>query len=109
MRAIFSNTWFICFIAIAVLIGNYVASIITNEAHWFQRSGSVVVLLGVLIVARRIIRLGDNHQDEDWNLPDDSPEGKRVLLDQRSEYIIGPIIAVIGTIVWGYGDLLFTM
>lgn len=94
------------FLAISVLFGNYYYSAAANEPHWFQRSGSIVVLLGVLIAARRIIRLGKNYQNEDWNLPDKSSEGKRVLLDQRSEFIIGPIIAVIGTVVWGYGDLL---
>ena len=104
MRKILSNTWLVCFTAIAVLGGNLYYSIITSEAQWFQRSGSIVVLLGVLIVARRVIRLGKDHQNEDWNLPNETPEGKRVLLDQRSEYVIGPIIAVIGTVVWGYGD-----
>ena len=109
MREIFSNTYLICFTAILVLGGNLYYSIVTNQAHWFQRSGSIVVLLGVLIVARPVIRLGKNYQNEDWNLPDETDEGKKVLLDQRSEYIIGPIVAVIGTIVWGYGDLLLKM
>jgi len=109
MRTIFSNTWLICFMSVAVLGGNLYYSIVTSEVHWFQRSGSIVVLLGVLIVARRVIRLGKDHQNEDWNLPNETPEGKRVLLDQRSEYVIGPVIAVIGTVVWGYGDLLLIM
>ena len=109
MRTLLSNTWLNCFTAIAVLSGNLVYSIVTNEAHWFQRSGSIVVLLGVLIVARRVIRLGKDHQNEDWNLPNETVEGKRVLLDQRSEYVIGPIVAVIGTMVWGYGDLLLIL
>ena len=104
-RKLFSNTWLNCFWAIIILSGNYYYSTLTSETHWFQRSGSIVVLLGVLIIARRVIRLGKNYQDEDWNLPDESPEGKKVLLDQRSEFIIGPIVAVIGTLVWGYGDL----
>ena len=105
MRKIFSNTYLICFTAILVLGGNLYYSIVTNQAHWFQRSGSIVVLLGVLIVARPVIRLGKNYQNEDWNLPDETDEGIKILLDQRSEYIV----AVIGTIVWGYGDLLLKM
>lgn len=109
MRTILSNTWVLSFLAFLVLLGNYIFSLVTNELHWFQRSGSIVVLLGVLIVARRIVRLSKEYQNEDWNLPSESAEGKRVLLDQRSEYIIGPIVAVIGTIVWGYGDLLFAL
>ncbi len=82
-------------------------SAISGEPLWFQRSGSIVVLIGVLITARRIVRLGKKYQNEDWSLPDESTEGKRVLLDQRSESIFGPLVAIIGTIVWGYGDLVF--
>lgn len=107
MRHIFSNTWLLVVVAMVVLFGNYLLSMTISEPHWFQRSGSIVVLLGVLMAARRVVRLGKNYQDEDWNLPDETPEGKRVLLDQRSEFIIGPIVAVIGTVVWGFGDLLF--
>jgi len=107
MRKIFSNTWLIFLLAFIVLIGSLFHSMVTNDPQWFQRSGSIIVLLGVLIVARRVIRLGKDYQNEDWNLPDESSEGKKVLLDQRSEFIIGPIIAVVGTIIWGYGDLIF--
>ena len=108
MREIFSNTWLIYFTTMVVLGGSLYYSIVTSEAHWFQKSGSIVVLLGILILARRVIRLGKDYQNEDWNLPDGTPEGKRVLLDEWSEYIIGPTVAGIGTVVWGYGDLLLT-
>jgi len=107
MRKILSNTWALYLVSLAVLTGNYYCSLIIGEPGWFQRSGSIVVLLGVTITARRIIRLGKDHLNEDWNFPDDSPEGKRVLLDERSAYIIGPAVSVLGTIVWGYGDLFF--
>lgn len=66
-------------------------------------------MLGILITARRLIRLGENHQNEDWNLPDKSPQGREVLLDNWSTHIIGPTIAFLGTIVWGYGDLLLNL
>lgn len=107
MRKIFSNTWFISTLAFIVLSISLFHSMVTNDSHWFQRSGSIIVLLGVLIAARRVIRLGKDYQNEDLNLPDETPEGKNVLLDQRSEFIIGPIVAVLGTIIWGYGDLIF--
>ena len=84
---------------------NVYLSIYTGSAHWFQRSGSIVVILGIAITARRPIRLGNEYKNEDWNLPDETPKGKAVLLDDRAEYIIGPITAFIGTIIWGYGDL----
>ena len=106
VRSIFSNTMLLCIIAIIILISQLLLSIETKNMTWFHRSGSMVVLLGVLISARRIIRLGEKRRIVDWGLDDDTPEGKKVLLDEKAELIYGPFVAVIGTIVWGYGDLL---
>ena len=105
LRNFFSNTWIFVTAAIVVLVYCYYCSWATGQPQWFQRSGSIVVLFGVLISARKIVRLGNKYTNEDWGLPDDSVEGRLVLLDEHSQYIIGPIVAVIGTIVWGYGDL----
>ncbi len=105
MRRVFSNTWLMSIVSVLTLLGNFYWSVTTCEVHWFQRSGSIVVLLGVIIAARPIIRLGKEYQNEDWNLPNESLEGKMVLLDQRAEFLFGPLVALVGTIVWGYGDL----
>ncbi len=107
MRSLFSNTWLLVISAIIFSGYSFYYSVASGDPQWFQRSGSIVVLIGVFITARRIVRLGENYLNEDWNLPDESAEGKKALLDQRSESIYGPIVAVIGTIIWGYGDLVF--
>lgn len=91
----------------AVIAANLVLAVLWNAPHLVQRSGSIVVVCGVLITARRVIRLGAEYQNEDWNLPDETDEGRSVLLDERSQYIIGPIVAFLGTVIAGYGDLLF--
>ena len=105
-RHIFSNTWLLLAIALAVISLNLSLALLWNAPHLFQRCGSIVVLVGVLITARKVVRLGASYLNEDWNLPDDSPEGREVLLDDRSQFIIGPAVAVLGTIIAGYGDLL---
>ncbi len=105
-RLIFSNTMMLCIIALIILTSQILLSIETKNMSWFQRSGSIVVLLGVLISARRIIRLGDKRRIVDWGLDDNTPEGKKVLLDERAELIYGPFVAIVGTVVWGYGDLI---
>ena len=64
------------------------------------------MILGILITARRVVRLGKEHMNEDWNYPNETVEGQHVLIDQRAQYIIGPVVALIGTIIWGYGDIL---
>ncbi len=78
MSKIFSNTWFTSILAFIVLSSCLFHSMATNDSHWFQRSGSIIVLLGVLIAARRVIRLGKDYQNEDWNLPDETAEGKHI-------------------------------
>jgi len=105
MRNLFSDSRFM-FAALVVVIANSAFSVTLEEAHRFGRSGSLLVIVGIWITARRIIRLGDAHLNEDWNLPDETSEGRQVLLDQRAQYIIGPIVAFVGTIIWGYGDKL---
>ena len=106
MRSIFSNTWLLVAFSIIFLIGNIYLSITTDSPHWFQRAGSIIVVLGIIITARRPIRLGKEYKNEDWNLPDSTKEGIKVLMDDRAEFIIGPITALIGTLIWGYGDLI---
>ena len=95
-----------CGASFVVLAVNICISIVLEEPDWFQRSGSIIVILGILIAARRVVRLGKEHMNEDWNYPNETVERQRVLLDQRAQYIIGPIVALIGTVIWGYGDIL---
>ena len=85
---------------------------------WFGRSGSIVTVAGLLITLKHSILSNKRTLDDavmernryaKWAPDDDSPEyiaavaeAKRVLRDEK----VGLFLTVIGTAIWGYGDLL---
>lgn len=88
-------------------ISSYAFSQATGEAHWFGRSGAVVVLLSVWVETRNYAtqqRLNDCRQSaagfvggspQDWSMPQ-----RRKILEYVTLFII-----LSGTLIWGYGDL----
>lgn len=106
------------FLASAVLGTSIWYSIITGDFSWLSRSGSVVTVLGLLLTIKNgifsetrdieSVVLEKNHYAR-WAPEDDSNEyrehvkyAKKVI---REEYI-GFGITVVGTVIWGYGDLI---
>jgi hypothetical protein len=100
-----------------------------NETYvWFQRSGSLLVLIGAILSYRSIFRLGvkgvggtptgariskvkGSYTDENGrqivqveHSPEDIEYDRQVFMDKLAGYI-GAIFAIFGTIIWGYGDL----
>jgi len=94
-------------VACCFSVGSYLFSQATGESHWFGRSGAVVVLLSVWVETRNYSvqqRLNDCRQSaagfigglpQDWSMP-----RRRKLL----EYVT-LLIVLMGTLIWGYGDL----
>ena len=72
------------------LVGDYY----DPSGHWVQRSGSLLVLVGSYITyheAKRHFRFLDGKLFINFDIP---------------YRILGIIYLVVGTVVWGYGDLL---
>jgi len=92
---------------------------------WFQRSGSITVLIGAILSYRSILRVGlhgvggtnttlmrgtviNSNADGTINLRSDA-ESKKLLKEAFWDKVagyIGAILLVYGTLIWGYGDLL---
>lgn len=79
-------------ISIFVLYGFYLLSEILNDFSWFARSGSILVCIGVLTAAYDI-----KGKMEESN----SPKAHR-----NQAIILEAAIVIVGTLVWGFGDLL---
>ncbi|HCE1484113.1 TPA: hypothetical protein NJ323_001122 [Vibrio parahaemolyticus] len=98
----------------------------SDSFTWFQRSGALIVLAGAILSYRSIFRLGINgvggasdngvsigkvagYSEDGKMLIQHSEEHIRyyeqILLDKFCGYI-GAILAILGTVVCGYGDLL---
>lgn len=98
---------------------------------WFQRSGSVIVLVGAILGYRSIVRLGSdgvggaavsfarvtivstNETAAGQKLKvayseDTKRQFLEHALDQRAGFL-GAGFLVVGTLIWGYGDLLGLM
>ena len=92
---------------------------------WFQRSGSIIVLIGAILSYRSILRVGlhgvggtnatflrgtviNTNTDGTINFKYDAESNKllkEAFWDKVAGYI-GAILLVYGTLIWGYGDLL---
>lgn len=95
---------------------------------WFQRSGSLVTAFGALLGIRSFVRLGlkgiggasspikmgtitNSHMKDGKvllgiKLSEESMKSEIEDWIDKISYMIGIIHALIGTVIWGYGDLL---
>ena len=121
-RQLSFQTWIAyAFTALFLLLG-LIASLSLGDWSWFSRSGSLVVIVGLVLTSQQIYGHmdylahhrpkgpdGSSHSKHDWA----HGSGKRGLLDHRySNEVIwqkethGFYLLIIGTAVWGLGDLL---
>lgn len=109
-----------------VFAGGIWASLSTGDWGWFARSGSAAVALGVLLTshqvlehyhrlrvvqelcARRNLPTLGHAKDRDWASDNSMRElirSRRHEEDLWAEEFFGLRILVVGTLVWGFGDL----
>lgn len=126
MKKLFLNTIFwICF-ALLLTSASLIYSIYSKDWSWFARSGSILTLVGVTLSGRAILREGQesflklpfrkvgNQYFFTGNMnigapPEVIPQLENLISNEMNDAqaaYIGFIIAIIGTIIWGYGDLL---
>jgi hypothetical protein len=119
-RVVFSN-FSICLIAAIVVAAGLVASVHENDFGWFSRSGAIVAALGLILLVRNVV-LGMGLLPDIYHLPTGyssadprlyqhlgQPVPARVQYDADLKYSIGflgPILTFVGTVIWGFGDLL---
>ena len=74
-----------------------------TSAAWFQRSGSLVILFAALseyVVFKTYDYISPS--EAAYSVPFDTPKWYKTLYNVIS--IIGLILLVTGTLIWGYGD-----
>jgi len=77
-----------------VLLASVILSWFKCDWAWFSRGGALVVLIGLLVQSRKVITTRKNYALPFW-------ENK----DTRRAIRNGFIALCIGTIIWGFGDL----
>ena len=105
---------FLLVVGACIVGASFLASYYTGQWHWFQRSGALMVSIGVILSTRRLLRVGleglilrssyfeivasvETNRDDTQVL-----ETKRDLI---SAYW-GFVVVGIGNVVWAHGDLI---
>ena len=114
MNRHFANIWLLISIAALAVIASVLVSSFTGKWHWFGRSGAIVTMVGVILSVRPLVRMGfaewlrsqgviNGGQFEPT--PEEIEEERQITLDAAASRI-GIYMALVGTVVWAYGDLI---
>ncbi len=99
--------------ALAVAV-SFAASLVTAKWHWFGRSGAIITMVGVVLSVRPLVRLGFAEWFRSLHIidcghleptPEEIEAERQSKLDATASHI-GVCMALIGTVVWAYGDLI---
>ena len=80
-------------------------SFVTGDGHWFQRSGSLMVLFSVAVEYRRAVQRA--------RAIDSTGNRLKAVVEAQSKPVwrsvpyICYLQILMGTLIWGYGDLMF--
>lgn len=91
-----------------------VVSHITGKWHWFGRSGSIMTMAGVILSVRPLVRMGFPKWCQSLLVLDGGhivPKPEEIEADRQTKLDatasrIGVFLALVGTLVWAYGDLI---
>lgn len=113
MRHLLYNIFFIVACSAVIAVLSFVASVCLNDVEWFQASGALMTAGGVLLAARKIIRLGHkefmkNEKTIDGGhfepTPEENEQSRQFDLDIRAyRWSIG--LLIVGTLIWAYGGI----
>lgn len=88
-----------------------ILSLDDNNGDWFQRSGSLVVLCAAIIeyiLFRINISATPASGDKTASGSDRKTSAMYLRYILALKYITA-VVAIVGTIIWGYGDLIFAI
>lgn len=77
-----------------------------TRPSWFQRSGAVTTLFSFLAGALAVVTSGRLHTPGTWGNVDKLEVLKEFKVRFSRAEIALLVLTVIGTVIWGYGDLL---
>lgn len=103
-------------VAVATLVAGGTVSIELADWSWFSRSGSLVVVNGIILTSHQIIQhmhhLGryqrqfQSQFNKDWAKDDKHEFIHDDMVDRWKSEKNGLYMLIGGTIIWGFGDLL---
>ncbi len=105
--------------SVIVIAGGIWFSLKLADWSWFSRSGSLIVVVGILLTSSQVIensrklKMRRSHHDHNFNRDFAGDIKKQALERSRSldediwkNGLRGLYLLVLGTLIWGFGDLL---
>ena len=118
-RHVLLSTRWAALLSLIVSGSSITFSLSTGDWNWFARSGSLVVIIGIFLTSTQVIenssRLRSRRTHHLKNFDRDYAEESRKeslsrfrILDEDlwENGLRGFYLLVIGTLIWGYGDLI---
>ncbi len=114
MNKLFSNIRLLVVVAAVFVVISILASYVTGKWHWFGRSGGIMTMVGILLTVRPLVRMGRTKWFNSQRVIDGggaAPTAEEVEEEEQSRLDakatqIGVIMAVVGTMIRAYGDLI---
>lgn len=114
MSKLLSNIWLLVGAAALAVAISFAESFVTSKWHWFGRSGAVLTMAGVLLSVRPLVRMGFSEWFRSLTVIDCGhlePTQEEIEAERQSKLDatashIGVYMALVGTLVWAYGDLI---
>lgn len=119
-KKIITNNRTMALISILCALAGIAQSIVFSDFSWFQRSGCLLVCIGILLLVRpSLVNQSLLVAIKKIDSPFDSNDPKHyqylgeevpsvVIEDEANRKAVnkyGPFITFAGTLIWGYGDL----
>jgi len=113
MKFLLENMIFIVTISIIFGIISLFFSLKYNDTEWFQASGAIITIAGIILASRKIIRLGtknyikDAREDDYGGIVENTKEIKdnREFNKDIKSYHVSIWLLIIGTFIWAYGGI----
>ena len=114
MNRLLSNILLLVIASVLIVLASAVVSYQSSAWHWFGRSGSILTIAGVLLSFRPLVRMGLDEWLKFQSTIDGgqlSPTPEELEADREAHCDgvasqIGFWMAIVGTLIWAYGDLL---
>lgn len=98
---------FFLIIALSIVIISFIASLFDDEYLWFARSGSIMVLFAVIVEYKLNNKtLKSINKKVSASVTYKTPISLLNNTQHKYVSIIAHIFVVLGTLIWGYGDLI---
>lgn len=118
------QTLIVYLISLLILISSLSIAFVSGDWQWFSRSGSLIVVLGIYLTSSQIIensrRLRQRYRStqREGNFQRDWADGKQLDIlkhartHEEETWVMGKCgfnLLIIGTLIWGFGDLVTLM